>query len=116
MELAISSSVQQVLSDEKISLSEVQEMVSHAAITSLRGFNRRYHHWLFLVRGAELQRMELADKVEEEQAAADCEQCEGAGCHKCEWTGEVTGRQVSPAEIQQVAQAFRARPGNYRLV
>jgi hypothetical protein len=103
---------------EKITLSEVKEMVEKAAITRLRGFNRRYHHWLFLVKDTELVRMEMADKVEPgnvDQSADDCEFCEGEGCRKCGWSGEVPGPAVSQESINRVAQAFRARPHNYNL-
>lgn len=46
--LEVTDTVTAVLSAEGITLSELQHMVDHGAITSLHGCNRRFHNWLFL--------------------------------------------------------------------
>jgi hypothetical protein len=49
---------------ETISESELAEMLENAAITRLRGFNRRYFHWLFKIEGDTLVEMQHKDMVE----------------------------------------------------
>src|ERR1035438_3461923 len=47
--------VQRVMQGEGISPDELMEMLRKSAITSLRGFNRRYYDWLFKIQGRSVE-------------------------------------------------------------
>jgi hypothetical protein len=82
-----------VVSGEGIPAEELAKMVENSAITRVRGFNRRYFHWLFSVQGDSLlamQRFEYAkvgkgDSFMYEDHGA----CDGRGCKACGWIGQV---------------------------
>jgi len=98
--MELSKKVLGVLSEEGISAEELGLMVDRAAITSLRGCNRRYFHWLFRLSGDKLEDMQLAQLVElgdgEESMNEPHENCGGGGCRECGWTGLVVRKFTAP--------------------
>ena len=100
--MRISTNVQRVLRGENISDDELAMMLKNAAITSLRGFNRRYFHWLFKIKGDTLVEMQYADVREigkgQTRMMEDHESCAGKGCHACGWVGQV-GRWVTDKKL-----------------
>lgn len=94
--MQVSEKVVKVMAGEQISPAELEKMLQLAAKTSLRGMNRRYHHWLFRVDGNQLQDMQRTDMVTfgagNEQVLEEHDVCDGEGCHECGWVGEVSVR------------------------
>jgi hypothetical protein len=88
--MQLSDAVQQVLKAEGITPQELEEMLSRAAITSLRGANRRFHHWLFRVEDDRVYDMfghvKEMDSVKRWATHPDCN---GQGCKDCLWSGVV---------------------------
>ena len=95
MTYVLSDQVKRVLKAEKISDDELAHMVQRSAPFTGEGMNRRYHQWLFKVDGELIVKMMLHDLraigtmrgqgfIEEEH-----EDCLGAGCRDCGWTGVV---------------------------
>lgn len=90
-----SKQVSRVICAESISVGELATMIDRAAITSAyRGFNRRYNHWLFLVKYRYVERMALADALQEVSKSESYtikthDLCQGFGCKDCGWIGEV---------------------------
>lgn len=83
-----------IMQEEQISVEELMFMVEHAAKTSLRGCNRRYHHWLFLVEGEVLKDMQYAEGIPEVgnglvEMMEDHLPCQGRGCKACAWSGSI---------------------------
>lgn len=88
--LRFSDQVLDVLEGEGIKTSEVEEMLSRAAITSLRGANRRYHQWLFVLQADLVVRMfKVLPGQEHLTRWEPHEKCRAWGCLKCGWSGEV---------------------------
>jgi len=94
--LAYAPSVERVITIENISVDELALMVERAAVTSVRGFNRRFHHWLFKVRSGSVEAMQCLEMVEVgkgmEAMRELCDDCEGEGCPQCRWVGEIVRR------------------------
>jgi hypothetical protein len=91
-----SAKVQKVMDSEHISPTEMQEMLSKAAITSLLGYSRRYHHWLFKFEGDTVTDM-VGDEVSIVgrgglRMQEDCEACGSKGCKECNWHGFIYRR------------------------
>ena len=95
-EYQLSPKVRAVMSAECIGEEEMQHMLSHSAISSITGGNRRFHHWLFLVNGLQAQdmvRVEFSTVGEDrgegftEDVCFDCELNEIRGCQACGWRG-----------------------------
>jgi hypothetical protein len=107
-----SERVKQIIQAERISEEELNLMVSHSSFTSLRGFNRRYFHWLLSVEGDNglreicevkyVSNMQLADYVEVgkgvDHMMEEHEHCQGAGCSSCGWIGKII-RHISDKPI-----------------
>lgn len=96
MKYKVAPKVQKLQQKEGISDSELEHMADHAAPYSLEeGVNRRFHQWLFRIKGTEIKDMWLHDMVEVGHAKAngfiseECETCLGAGCYECGWRGLV---------------------------
>jgi hypothetical protein len=90
--LTLAPGVCRVMAEEGITHAELSEMLSHAALYRLDGFNRRYYHWLFRLSGRLVEAMATVDVVEvgrgkESKMREDCESCEGEGCKQCGWRG-----------------------------
>lgn len=95
---SVTEDVKRVMSVEGISPDELNLMLNRAAITSLRGFNRRYFHWVFKVHEDTVESMQSADMVEvgrgkgKEHMSELCESCNGEGCKECGWVGSILRR------------------------
>jgi hypothetical protein len=89
----LSKRVLAILATEKIAEEELCLMLDSAAITSVRGFNRRYFHWLFKVSGDVLVDMQHEKHLETGKGDTvmfeDHDACDGAGCKACGWIGQV---------------------------
>lgn len=94
--LKLSEKVQRVLQGEGIQPKEMSYMVANSAITSTEGFNRRFHHWLFLLQEGAVQDMRTVKRLVVGQGnSSQSEQhdsCNGSGCKKCGWSGEIIRR------------------------
>jgi hypothetical protein len=94
MTVQINDKVLRVLQAEKISADELYHMLDEVAFTSLRGCNRRYFQWLFLVKDNVLQDMQRVELVEvgrgPHRMLEEHEPCNGAGCRACGWIGSVS--------------------------
>lgn len=97
--MQVSLKVQRVMEAEKISAAELSHMVKRAAISrdsSNEGFNKRYFHWLFRIKGDLLEDMRYVNLVEvghgESSVFEEHEPCEGDGCRACGWIGEIIRR------------------------
>lgn len=88
-----SDRVRRVLTGERISDDELADMLRLAAKTKIRGFTRRYFHWLFRVDGDRLEDMQYADLVQVGKGVSpmteEHEPCMGLGCRGCGWSGQV---------------------------
>lgn len=97
--MTYSTQVQKVMSGEYISSTEMDQMLSQAAITRERGFNRRFHHWLFRVKDGVVERMEYFDLPRfgsgPEIMRETCLACNGGECMNCGWSGVVL-RAIKP--------------------
>src|ERR1035441_10535513 len=100
--MELSDQVLRVLSFERISEGKLAEMLKRAAITRLRGFNRRYFHWIFKTEGDVLVAMQHVEIIEigngNTRMLEDHDACDGAGCHGCGWIGQV-GRWGSDRQV-----------------
>jgi hypothetical protein len=88
--------VQAICDAEGIAEDEFQQMVNSSALVRAHEFNRRFHGWLFDVRGKLCQNMRRQAPlnignpkqnngfVEEEHL-----ECDGLGCRACGWSGRV---------------------------
>ena len=103
----ISPKVERVLVAEQIQPAELDYMVQHAAITSLRRCNRRYFHWVFLLVGENLQDMQYADVVMdgrgENRMLEDHQVCDGKGCRSCGWVGQIS-RAIVDTTAEEIAK------------
>lgn len=87
--------VQEVLTKEKISADEFQAMLKGAALVTHGLGNRRFHNWLFRIRGDQCVAMnrwvrEVTKPGSQDMVAhEDCEHCDGAGCEHCDHIGQV---------------------------
>ena len=92
--MQISDKVMRVLKAESISAEELFRMLDEVAFTSIRGCNRRYFQWLFLVQNNVLKEMQRLDLTEvgrgPNRMLEEHEECEGAGCRACGWVGQVS--------------------------
>lgn len=92
--MQISNRVLRVLQAEKISPDELFHMLDAVAFTSIRGCNRRYFQWLFLVKNdvlLDMQRMEMTEIGRgENRMLEEHESCNGQGCRDCGWVGSVS--------------------------
>ena len=90
---SFSDKVIQVMASEGITSLELHSMLIRAAITSVRGFNRRFHQWLFSLNNSTVEDMQCVDMVQtghgSERMQEDCESCSGAGCKECGWVGQI---------------------------
>lgn len=93
--LKVNERVQRTLYVEGISTEELEQMIKHSAITSVAGFNRRYHKWLFQVKDDTVWAMVASEPVTfgvnrgmgfDEM---ECDECSGVGCKTCGWVGKV---------------------------
>lgn len=92
----VSDQVRNVMAIEKISESELKEMIKRAAIVSTtEGVNRRFHHWLFnIVPDEDTILMMVKDAKTcigkgDQTMEEECPVCEGIGCKKCNYWGVV---------------------------
>jgi hypothetical protein len=87
----LTDQVRRVLGEEGISERVLAEMLDKAAITSMRGFNRRYYQWLFKIEGGTVVEMQRAGVVEvgrgTSKMSEEHDPCAGRGCPGCGWTG-----------------------------
>jgi hypothetical protein len=94
MTVQINDKVLRVLQAEKISADELYHMLDEVAFTSLRGCNRRYFQWLFLMKDNTLQDMQRVELVEvgrgPHRMLEEHEACNGEGCRPCGWIGQVS--------------------------
>ena len=94
--------VQRVMQGEGISPDELMEMLRKSAITSLRGFNRRYYDWLFKIQGRSVEIMQAAEMREvgrgKDHMVEECERCAGRGCKQCGWVGQISRRNLERGE------------------
>lgn len=96
MSLETSMQVRRVLVGENIGDAEFRHMVENAALHSINGFNRRFHHWVFLIFGEKVECMETLHQVALGTPSGhghmdeEHEQCRGEGCKSCGWKGVVT--------------------------
>lgn len=92
--MQINGKVLRVLQAEKISPEELYRMLDEVAFTSIRGCNRRYFQWLFLVKDNMLQDMQRLDLIEvgrgPHRMLEEHEACDGEGCRECGWVGQVS--------------------------
>jgi hypothetical protein len=92
--MKINPKVLRVLTAEKISPEELQQMLTEAAFTSLRGCNLRYFQWLFVKTDDTLMDMQRADLVEigkgQNRMMEEHDPCSGEGCKECGWVGEIS--------------------------
>jgi hypothetical protein len=92
--MQISAKVLRVLEAEKISADELYRMLDDVAFTSIRGCNRRYFQWLFVVKDNRLEDMQQLDLVEIGRGSTrmleEHDDCEGEGCKACGWAGQVS--------------------------
>lgn len=92
--MQISNKVLRVLQAEKIPADELYRMLDELALTSIRGCNRRYFHWLFLVKDNCLQDMQRLDLIEvgrgSNRMLEEHEACDGDGCRECGWVGSIS--------------------------
>jgi hypothetical protein len=102
--MTFSEQVLRVLRFERISEEELAKMLEKAAITRIRGFNRRYFHWLFKIQGDTLVEMQRVDIVEvgkgKTRMLEDHESCAGKGCRGCGWVGQI-GRWITDKKTFQ---------------
>lgn len=100
--MKLSEKVLRIMEVESIKPEELCFMVEHAAITSVRGFNRRYFHWLFNMKGDSLLDMQHFHLLETGHGTTkmleDHEVCAGKGCRECGWAG-VVARWVTDKEV-----------------
>ncbi len=103
--MELSEQVLRVLRFEKISEEELAKMLGRACITSLRGFNRRYYHWIFKVQGDTLVEIQRADLLEvgkvgkgKTRMMEEHDACAGRGCRACGWVGQI-GRWVADKKL-----------------
>ena len=92
MPVKCSEQVQRVLEAEGISPPALEKMIASAAITSLRGMNRRYHDWLFLFQARDGILNKMFKHLPEHDRVPEWDQhwkCNGRGCKECQWSGEV---------------------------
>jgi len=93
LNVTLSAKVERVILAEKISAQELEYMLYYAAITRLRGFNRRYFHWLFLVKNdvlLDMQHVELTQVGRgHTKMLEDHDACDGQGCVGCGWVGQI---------------------------
>lgn len=94
--MILSPMVRRVVAGEGLDEAEVIEWVRKAARFSHEFGNRRYHEWIFEVRGEQVLRMVTLDPVEQFEHSMSpmvayelCEECNGDGCKACGWHGEV---------------------------
>lgn len=112
MQVVYGKQLSRLLEEEKITHAELVDMIERSARCSMRGFNRRYHNWVFLLKGDVLERMEAAKVAEvgrgEDSMSEDCPRCEGLGCKACNWSGQVVRRVVDTTAIrlQQARMAW----------
>jgi len=92
--MQISPKVMRVLQAEKIPAEELYRMLDDVAFTSIRGCNRRYFQWLFLVKDNVLQDMQRLDLVQvgkgQNRMLEEHEACDGEGCRECGWVGSIS--------------------------
>jgi hypothetical protein len=92
--MQISAKALRVLTAEQISAEELYRMLDEAAFTSVRGCNRRYFQWLFVVRDNVLRDMQLLEVVEvgkgKDRMLEEHDACNGEGCRECGWIGQVS--------------------------
>lgn len=93
MAIQVSERVLWVLRYEKISEEELAKMLRLAVNTRVRGFNKRYCHWIFKVNGDHLEEMQWVDLLEvgkgKTKMLEEHDSCNGEGCHTCGWSGQV---------------------------
>ena len=93
--MQISAKVLRVLTAEGITSDELHRMLKDAAFTSIRGCNRRYVQWLFVLTDDVLMDMQQLEPVEvggkgSNRMMEEHESCSGEGCQGCGWIGQVS--------------------------
>jgi hypothetical protein len=85
-----------VMKAENVSVAEATKMLNDSAITSLHGFNRRYHHLLFKLVGEEVLDIVMPPVVEigngRDKVYEEHDPCDGSGCRQCNHFGFVYRR------------------------
>ena len=108
--MQINQKVLRVLQAEQISADELYKMLDEVAFTSIRGCNRRYFQWLFLVEDDVIQDMQRADLVEigkgPHRMLEEHDECDGEGCRGCGWIGEIS-RAVTDATSESLGSEVR---------
>lgn len=93
--MELTQDVLDVLHDNNISQEELHEMLRQAAIITHTLGNRRFHNWLFRIRGGVCEGMYPWIREVHKRGTIDltiheeCEHCEGVGCGFCDNVGEV---------------------------
>jgi hypothetical protein len=104
--MQLSDKAFRVIKAEGISADELRLMLDKAAFTKLRGCNRRYFQWLFVVQDNWLRDMQRVDVVQigkgHDRMLEEHEDCDGDGCRDCGWVG-----QVSRAIVDSTAAAMQ---------
>lgn len=107
--MKISAKALRVLTAEQISAEELYTMLDEAAFTSVRGCNRRYFQWLFVVQDnvlCDMQRLEVVEVGKgQDRMLEEHDACNGEGCRSCGWIGS-----VSRAVADTTAAAMHATP------
>jgi hypothetical protein len=92
--MQISAKVLRVLEAEQISADELYRILDEVAFTSIRGCNRRYSQWLFVIKDDVLLDMQYFDLVEIGRGSTrmleEHDDCDGEGCKACGWAGQVS--------------------------
>jgi hypothetical protein len=94
--LEFSPQVTHVCLSLSLKVEDVSDMVKKAAVLTHERGNRRFHGWIFEVKGDRVSRMSQLDDVvvyrKGSQALTvheECPDCLGLSCAKCGWAGEV---------------------------
>ena len=89
--------VERVLQGEGISNGELDAMLERSAITSQRGYTRRYNDWYFRITpNGVVQKMARVDLLEVGTGTSRMmqphDECNGVGCQICGWEGSIIRR------------------------
>lgn len=104
--MKLTTQVLTVLQEEHISPEEFGMMLNRLAVIRGPGYNRRFHHWVFLIEGETVVSMQRLLPLEvgegDSSVREDHDECEGRGCKACGWSGYVL-RKVSDATARALS-------------
>ena len=80
-----------VVAEAKIQQSELEKMLTESTPFTHEWANRRWFHWMmkFNRHTDTLERMAIIPTTTRTGMWEDCESCDGDGCVRCGWLGEV---------------------------